>query len=547
MKHHLKALSVLFVASAILLTGCSKEETKTVTTPSSTSTSTSTAQAVAPATPVTPKVEYKDSLHVAVSQEAPSLDLHKNSSSVARELARGTIWEQLLTLNANSEVVPELAESYDVSDDGLTYTFNLRKGIKFHNGQEMTADDVVASMNRWIGGFSTAKKQMGTSRFVKVDDYTASITLEAPSLLFPSLIAGATQPAAIMPASVCADEDSKGFVKEYIGTGPYKFAEWKLNDYIKLEKYEDYVPYGDPNKPLDGWSGYKYAYTKYIYFHYMLEGSTRIAGLQTGQYDIDAAVDDQGYAIISNTPGEYLLRYKSAELALVFNKKEGLGADVNIRKAIRSLVNAEDMLSAQSGPGHFDLSSSYMNEGQAFWISNVGDKYFNMNNPTLAKEYFDKAGYDYKTPFRILASPTSNNDRIALVLQQELEAIGVPVELIITDWPTLTQFRSDPTKYDLFITSFGNVPIPTLKLYLGATWPGWSADPTLQDYMLAIGTSKTMADAKAAWDRAQLYCWEDYVPVVVLGTKFTNYGLSDKVEGTQLFNGLFYWNVKVKK
>ncbi len=542
MKHLLKALSLTFLVSAFLLTGCSKADDTSATAPSTTSTSTSTTQAAA-----TPKVEYKDELHVAVSQEAPSLDLHKNSSAIAREIGRGTIWEQLITLDANSEVVPELAESYDVSDDGLTYTFHLRKGIKFHNGQEMLADDVVASMNRWIVGFSTAKKQVGTARFVKVDDYTVSITLETPSLLFPSLIAGATQPAAIMPASVCADEDSKGFVKEYIGTGPYKFVEWKLNDYIKLERNDDYTPYGDPNKPLDGWSGYKHAYTKTIYLHYVLESTTRVAGLQTGQYDIEFQVDDQAYATIANIPNLKLLKYKSAEVALVFNKKEGLAADVNVRKAIRSLVNAEDMMVAHSGTEMYALSSSYMNEGQAFWVSNVGDKYYNLNDPKLAKEYFDKAGYDYKTPFRILAATINNFDRIALVLQQELESMGVPTTLTLVDWPTLTQFRSDPTKYDVFITSFGNVPIPTLKLYLGATWPGWSADQTLQDDMLAIGTSKTMEEAKAAWDKAQLYCWEDYVPVVALGTQYTGYGLSDKVEGAQLFNGLFYWNTRVKK
>ncbi len=541
MKHFLKALSLTFLVSAFLLTGCSKAEETSATAPSTTSTSTSTTQAAAP------KVEYKDELHVAVSQEAPSLDLHKNSSAIAREIGRGTIWEQLFTLNANSEVVPEIATGYDVSEDGRTYTIYLRDNLTFHNGQHLVADDVVASMNRWVKGFGAARNQVGDSKFEKVDDYTVKITLAEPSLLFPSLMAGATQPAAIMPASVCADEDSRGFVKEYIGTGPYKFVEWKLNDYILLEKYDDYVPYGDPNKPLDGWAGYKHAYTDKIYLHYVLESATRVAGLQTGQYDVEFQVDDQAYATISNIPGMNLLKYKSAEVALVFNKKEGLGSDVNVRKAIRSLVNAEDMMLAREGVGMYDLSSSYMNEGQAFWISNVGDKYYNLNNPVLAKEYFDKAGYDYKTPFRILAATINNFDKIALVLQQELEAMGVPTDLTLVDWPTLTQFRADPTKYDLFITSFGNVPIPTLKLYLGATWPGWSADPTLQEYMRDIGTSKTMEDAKAAWDKAQLYCWEDYVPVVGLGTQYSSYGLSDKVEGAQLYNGLFYWNVKVKK
>ncbi|MGH0053297.1 MAG: ABC transporter substrate-binding protein [Sphaerochaetaceae bacterium] len=539
MKHFLKALTLTLLAGVFLVTGCSRETQTSTSVPSANSSTQTTAAA--------PEVEYKDELHIAVPQEAPSLDLHKNSSSIARELGRGTIWEQLVTLNGNSEVVPELADHYEVSDDGKTYTFYLREGVLFHDGTEMTADDVVASMNRWINGFSTAKKQVGDSRFEKIDDYTVSITLETASLLFTSLIAGATQPAGIMPASVCADEDTKGFVKEYIGTGPYKFVEWKLNDSIELEKFDDYVPYGDPEQPLDGWSGYKHAYLQKIFLHSVQESTTRVAGLQTGQYDVEFGVDDQAYATISNIPNLDLLKYKSAEVALVFNKKEGLATDVNVRKAIRSLVNAEDMMVAHSGTDMYALSSSYMNEGQAFWISEVGDDYYNLNDPELAKQYFDAAGYDYETPFRILAATINNFDRIALVLQQELEDIGVPTELTLVDWPTLTQFRADPTKYDVFVTSFGNVPIPTLKLYLGATWPGWSDDPTLQELMLAIGTAKTMEEAKVAWDKAQLYCWEDYVPVIVLGTQYTGYGLNEKVEGAQLFNGLFYWNVKVQK
>ena len=82
------------------------------------------------------------------------------------------MFEKLVTLNAKAEAVPELCESYEVSEDGKTITFVLRKGVKFHDGSEMTADDVVASMNRWLEGFSSAGNMVGDARFEKVDDYT---------------------------------------------------------------------------------------------------------------------------------------------------------------------------------------------------------------------------------------------------------------------------------------------------------------------------------------------------------------------------------------
>ena len=128
-----------------------------------------------------PGAVYKDTLNIAVAQQAPSLDLHKNSSLIARQMIDGTCWEKLVTLNANGEAVPELCESYEVSEDAKTITFILRKGVKFHDGSEMTSDDVVASMNRWINAFSTASAMVGDARFEKVDDYTVKIAADSCS------------------------------------------------------------------------------------------------------------------------------------------------------------------------------------------------------------------------------------------------------------------------------------------------------------------------------------------------------------------------------
>ena len=175
---------------------------------------------------------YKDTLNVAVAQQAPSLDLHKNSSLIARQMMDGTCWEKLVTLNANGEAVPELCETYEVSEDAASITFHLRKGVKFHDGSEMTADDVVASMNRWIDGFSTASSMVGDARFEKVDENTVKITADHPILLFPGMIAGSAQPASITTAAACSKEDSNGFMTDYIGTGPYKFVEWAQDQYV---------------------------------------------------------------------------------------------------------------------------------------------------------------------------------------------------------------------------------------------------------------------------------------------------------------------------
>ncbi|MFT4004680.1 MAG: ABC transporter substrate-binding protein [Lacrimispora sp.] len=93
--------------------------------------------------------EYKDTLNIAMGAQPPTLDAGLTASNAANNVA-GNIFEQLLTMNEDYVPTPELAESVEPSEDGLTYTFHLRKGVKFHNDKEMTADDVVASMNRWL-------------------------------------------------------------------------------------------------------------------------------------------------------------------------------------------------------------------------------------------------------------------------------------------------------------------------------------------------------------------------------------------------------------
>ena len=119
----------------------------------------------------------KDEMHIAVSANPPTLDTQISNSNIVGQIAYH-IFEPLFAMDENYEPQPVLAESYEVSEDGLEYTIKLREGVKFHNGNEMTADDVVASMNRWIEKSPKANTLIGGSTFEKVDDYTVQRLLK---------------------------------------------------------------------------------------------------------------------------------------------------------------------------------------------------------------------------------------------------------------------------------------------------------------------------------------------------------------------------------
>ena len=562
MKRSMKKLLAitLAVASTISLAGCGGSGTTSGGSAGSEAAATSGAEAGTTAAGTTetaagatgefvcvadPNATYADTMHIAVTQQPPSLDLHKNSSLIARQICDGTVWEKLVTLDSNGEAVPELAESYEVAEDGKTITFKLRTGVKFHDGSEMTADDVVASMNRWIEGFSSAGTMLGDSRFEKVDETTVQIASETPIILLPAMIAGSAQPASITTAAACADEDDKGFMKNYIGTGPYKFTEWKQDQYIKLDKFDDYVSYGTAGEPMDGWSGYKAAPTKTLEFDIVPDTATGTAGLEAGQYDVAFNVTDDDLPRLEANPDLVTNQKQMGSYALIFNHKEGLGAEQYFRTAVNTALNYDELLTAMSGGG-YELGSCYMDAGQAFWQSDAGSENYYQNDPEKAKQILADNGYNGET-FRLLVPTLNKMDQLGVAMKSELEAIGINVELITVDWATLTDYRKDPTKYDLYMTTFAEVPVPSLKLYYGANYPGWSDDGKLSELFSAMTSAATMDEAKAAWDELQGYSWE-YLPIICPGHYLGTFAWTKNLTGINMYSGgPKFWNAGVVK
>lgn len=536
MKKRYGKVVALAMAAVMALTACGGGSSDSTTAaPAADAGSTAAAETTAAEASVPDaNATYKETLHIAVTQQAPSLDLHKNSTLISRQMCDGTLWEKLVTLNANAEAVPELCESFDVSEDGTTIVFHLRTGVKFHDGSEMTADDVVASMNRWIEGFSSAATMVGDARFEKVDDTTVQIVGNSPLILLPAMIAGAAQPAAITTAAACANEDDNGYMIDYIGTGPYKFVEWKQDQYVKLERFDDYVPYGTEGEPMDGWAGYKAAPTKILEFDIVPDQATLAAGIEAGQFDCVFNVTDDDYPRLEANSDLTVSRVQAGSVALTFNHKEGLGAQQYFRNAVNTALNCDEILTAEFGGG-YELGSCYMDAGQPFWYSDAGSELYNQNNAEKAKQILEEGGYNGET-FRILAATLNGMDRLAVAMESELEAIGIPVELNIVDWATLIDYRNDSSLYDLYVTTYAEVPVPSLKLYFGANYPGWSDDAKLNELFTNMTSATTLDDAKAAWDELQGYSWE-YLPIICPGHYMAMYAWDKDMTGINMFSG----------
>ncbi len=259
--------------------------------------------------------EKGGTLNVAYMAQPPTLDPHATVSVATTEIGRN-IFESLLAFNERNEAAPLLAESFESSEDLKSITFKLRKGVKFHNGKEMTADDVVASMERWRELNGKANTYFSKSEFVKEDDYTVVLKMDKPFTIAKYILATNINFPAIMPKEVIENAPKSG-VEEYIGTGPFKLEEWKQDQYIKLVKNEDYQ---SPRKEPDGVVGKKDPMVDELVFHMVPDASTRTAGIQTGEYDVALNIPYDNVSVIESDANLEAITHPEGFSTVVYNK-----------------------------------------------------------------------------------------------------------------------------------------------------------------------------------------------------------------------------------
>ena len=397
-------------------------------------------------------------LRVAVLGDPPTLDSHWTTANFV-EVITQHIYEGLYTLDQSYQPIPDLAEALpQVSADGLVYTIKLRQGIKFHNGKEMTSDDVVASLNRW-GGYAVQAKALWAS----VEDvrpagkYAIELRLKEKSGVVLISLANANNFGAIYPKEIAEKYPTPNKVTEFIGTGPYKFVEWKPDSHIRMVRFDDYKP--RPEAP-NGWGGRKIAYLDEIRWIPTPDVATRVAALESG--DVDFADDLQPDAfdrVKANARLKPIVVRPFSWAIGVFNKKEGLMTNQKLRQAIQAAIDVEPVMKGAVGnPLFYRLDPGLSFQEQKAWHSTVGQQSYNQHNKEKARKLLQEAGYKGE-PIRFLTTKEyAWMYNYALVTKQQLEELGVNVDLQVVDWATLVQRRNNPQMYDIFATGMSFVP-----------------------------------------------------------------------------------------
>jgi peptide/nickel transport system substrate-binding protein len=417
-----------------------------------------------------------------------SLDQMTSSTISTRNVAMN-MFESLMTRDENFSPILELADSMEESADHMTYTFKLRQGVHFHNGKEMTSADVVASFNRYnkIGLARNALDNV--NHWDAPDKATFVIHMKQAQPTFILGLSSFSVPIVIIPAE---DENDPPQQLKTIGTGPYELVQSVPGSFVKLKRFDGYTP--NPHfEQRTGFGGYKQACFDTVTFRIVTEGQARVAGLQTGELQGVEDVPAKSLPEVKKNPKITILPLNNWWIQIALPNTSFPPTDnLMFRKAVQAALDMDEIMDAASD-GNYKLNVGFQYPNQADY-SDAGKDTYNLHNADLAKKYLAQSGYKNEPVILLTDKDYAPMYNSALVMQQQLQAVGIKAEMKVVDWPTSVQLDlNTDTGWNFFYT-------------------GWGTQPALG----ALDTMQFLASPKAAYkppgdkdDPDMLAAWKD--------------------------------------
>jgi peptide/nickel transport system substrate-binding protein len=382
-------------------------------------------------------------LRVAYESDITGLDPHISFGVQAWHVV-GSLFNSLVTIDAELNFVPDLAASWEVLEDGKVYVFHLRKGVKFHDGADFDAEAVRWNYQRIVDPEEKALDASYYSiveRVEAVDAHTVTFTLKHPSMtLIPAMAATPTGFLQVSPAAY------KKWGKEElrlhpVGTGPFKLANWEQNRVIAFEKNPHYFKPGLP-------------YLDRLELRIMKDGITRVTALRAGEVDFANLVPREHLERLGRDPQIQVFRGKDTQrILLFFNQRKPQFQDVRVRRAVlgygidrRAIVKTALLGQAQPlwsfvPPG----SRGHLDFGEQFPYA-----------PDKARALLKEAGYDDKNPLRVTLMAHSAEaalPTIATIMKTQLAQIGVEVAVEVLDRPVFLRRIQRDRDWELVIAN----------------------------------------------------------------------------------------------
>src|SRR6266702_449731 len=477
------------------------------------------------------------SANLAMVGEPQSLDPMASTADLIGIIMQH-VYETLYTFDANWALRPMLAADMPtISADGKLYTIAIRPDAVLHNGRKLDAEDVVASLKRWID-LTPRGKSIGAT--IDAINAKGPTTVEiALKEVTPSLLSHLALPSGM--AAIMAKETIANPLTEFVGTGPYRFVERKPDQYTLLVRHDGYVA---RSEAPSGYAGKREAKLAELRFIPVPNANTRVEGAIAGQYQFSDQLPVESVKKVSGASGvQPILTMPYGFPYVVTNTKQGPMANLGVHKAFQLALSEADMLLAAFGDEKFFApSAEQFPKGSPFY-SDAGAATYNKADAAGAKKLLAEAKYD-NTPIRILNSKQYEfHNRLALVMAENLKEAGFNATLDVVDWATLIQRRGDPALWDVYVTHSAFLPEPMLsppQLSDGA--PGWWKTSAKDAALAAFNSETDPVKRGALWGKVQQVV-ADEVPYIRVGNFAALSGASAKMKGYQPMPWPAFWNV----
>ncbi len=429
-------------------------------------------------------------LLIAADQDPSGLDPHTTTAHSSHRIM-GKIYEGLLDLDEDRNFVGQLAEDWEQIDD-TTYYFKLREGVLFHNGREMTADDVKYSFERILDpdtGAISSSYFSAVEEINVLDTYEVEFKLSQPYAPFLSYVASGSNVAIIPEEAV---EEHGNLDQVAVGTGPFVFDEMVPDTHVKLKKNEDYYMEGKPE-------------IEELHYLTIVDESSRLAAIRTGEVHLTTITPDS-VPLVEDDDNLNVITYDALEYSyLGFNvTREGLD-DKRVRQAISLAVDRQEIIDSVMN-GEAELSGP-VPPSFGEWPIDVSELDMYQPDVEKAKELLKEAGAEGLELEMGVPSTEALLVSTAQIIEQQLASVGIQATIVQLEWGEYIDAWNE-NKYDMLVglNGPGRDPDRSLGFFFASTGSAnvWEYENVEYDALIADGLVESDEEKrKAIYNEAQ--------------------------------------------